>query len=64
MLRLGDGLILLPERKRFDQLSEKISATLTTARVTPEAVLATLPETREQLYQLRYGTQALSNRVR
>jgi AbrB family looped-hinge helix DNA binding protein len=29
VLRLGDGLILLPEQQRFDLLCEQISATLT-----------------------------------
>jgi AbrB family looped-hinge helix DNA binding protein len=55
VLRLGDGLILLPEQKRFDHLCEKISSALTTAGVTPKAVLTTLPETRERIYARRYG---------
>jgi AbrB family looped-hinge helix DNA binding protein len=57
VLRLGDGLILLPEQKRFDQLCEKISATLTGAGITPKALLATLPETRERVFQRRYGVK-------
>ena len=55
VLRLGDGLILLPEQKRFDQLCAKISSTLTGAGVTPEAVLSTLPETRQRIFERRYG---------
>ena len=58
VLRLGDGLILLPEQKRFDQLCEQISSTLTAAGVTPESVLSTLPATRQRLYQRRYGASA------
>ncbi len=54
VLRLGDGLILLPEQQRFEQLCEKISLKLTTAGITPEEVLATLPETRERVYARRY----------
>jgi len=55
VLRLGDGLILLPEQRRFDALCERISTTLTAAGVTPEAVVATLPQTRERLFERRYG---------
>ena len=55
VLRLGDGLILLPEQQRFDLLCEQISATLTTAGITPKALLATLPETRRRLFERRYG---------
>jgi AbrB family looped-hinge helix DNA binding protein len=55
VLRLGDGLILLPEQKRFDQLCDKISSALTGAGITPKALLATLPETRERIFQRRYG---------
>jgi AbrB family looped-hinge helix DNA binding protein len=55
VLRLGDGLILLPEQKRFDQLCEKISSTLTGAGITPKALLTTLPETRQRIFQRRYG---------
>jgi AbrB family looped-hinge helix DNA binding protein len=58
VLRLGDGLILLPEQKRFDHLCEKISTALTAAGVTPKALLATLPETRERVFERRYGVSA------
>jgi AbrB family looped-hinge helix DNA binding protein len=55
VLRLGDGLILLPEQRRFDALCERISSTLTAAGVTSDAVLATFPQTRERLFARRYG---------
>ncbi len=55
VLRLGDGLILLPEQQRFDRFCERIGAALTNARVTPEAVLATLPATRQRIFDHRYG---------
>src|SRR5271167_4443318 len=55
VLRLGDGLILLPEQRRFDVLCERISSTLTSAGVAAEDVLATLPQTRERLFERRYG---------
>jgi AbrB family looped-hinge helix DNA binding protein len=55
VLRLGDGLILLPEQKRFDRLCEEIGSALTRAGVTSEALLATLPETRQRIFARRYS---------
>jgi AbrB family looped-hinge helix DNA binding protein len=55
VLRLGDGLILLPEQQRFNLLCEQISSSLTTAGVTSKALLATLPETRQRIFERRYG---------
>ena len=55
VLRLGDGLILLPEQRRFDQLCERISTTLAAAGVTADAALATLPEARQRVYERHYG---------
>lgn len=56
VLRLGDGLILLPEQQRFDHLCAEIGSALTKAAVTPKALLATLPETRERIFARRYGS--------
>ena len=42
VLRLGDGLILLPEQQRFEQLCEKVSASLASAGLTPDDLLTTL----------------------
>jgi|SRR5579863_266478 len=55
VLRLGDGLVLLPEQQRFEHLCEKISSALTGAGLTPAAVLATLPEARQRVFTRRYG---------
>lgn len=55
VLRLGDGLILLPEQRRFDHLSQKISSALTNAGLKTEAILATLPAARQRVYARRYG---------
>ena len=62
VLRLGDGLILLPEQQRFERLCERISSALSLAGVTPEEVLATLPQARKQVFQRRYG-RSRSKRV-
>ena len=61
VLRLGDGLLLLPEQQRFDQLCAEISASLTAAGVTADAALATLPATRQRIYARRYGAAASSS---
>ena len=55
VLRLGDGLLLLPEQRRFGHLCEKISSILTTAGTTHEDLLATLPEARNRVYARHYG---------
>ena len=55
VLRLGDGLILLPQQRRFDQLCLRIGAAMAKAGATPAEVLATLPATRARLFKRRYG---------
>lgn len=58
VLRLGNGLILLPEQQRFDQLCQKISDALTEAGKTQQQVLANLPKVRQRLFERRYGKKA------
>jgi AbrB family looped-hinge helix DNA binding protein len=58
VLQLGDGLILVPEQKRFERLCQQVSASLTAAGITPTHLLATLPEARERVYARRYGIRA------
>ena len=55
VLRLGDGLILLPEQQRFERLCQRVSASLIAAGVKPKDLLATLPEARKRVYARRYG---------
>ncbi len=55
VLRLGDGLILLPEQQRFEQLCEQVSSRLTIEGVTSDDLLTTLPEARNRVYARRYG---------
>ena len=54
VLRIGDGLILIPEKKRFDELCDSISARLEHAGISEAALQATLPEVREKLMTRRY----------
>jgi AbrB family looped-hinge helix DNA binding protein len=58
VLRLGDGLLLLPEQRRFEQLCEEVSSALTTAGVEPGDLMATLGEARKRVYTKRYRPTA------
>jgi AbrB family looped-hinge helix DNA binding protein len=55
VLRLGDGLILLPGQQRSGRLCERMRLSLTAAGLTPEDILATLPRARNRGYGRRYG---------
>ena len=55
VLRLGDGLILLPEQHRFEQLCKRISSELTDAGLKPKDALASLDEVRNRVYARHYG---------
>src|SRR4029077_21249391 len=55
VLRLGDGLILLPEQHRFEQLCQQVSSSLTDAGLTPGDLLATVSGPRNCVYARRYG---------
>jgi len=57
VLRLGDGLVLIPQQERFEQLCKQISARLVH---TPKKVLATLVDTRKRVYERHYGKQSTS----
>src|SRR5258708_17070194 len=54
VLRLGDGLILLPEQKRFEHFCEQVSSGLTLAGISREALLETLPQARNRAFNRRY----------
>jgi AbrB family looped-hinge helix DNA binding protein len=60
VLRLGDGLILLPEQQRFERLCQQVSSHLKAAGVHLEDVLATLPEARNRIYTRRYNGKSAS----
>jgi len=62
VLRLGDGLILLPEQRRFEHLCQKVSSTLT--GLTTEDLLATLPEARNRVYARHYGKSRVTRTSR
>jgi len=54
VLRIGDGIILMPEQKRFDRLCDSIAARLEGAGVSEAELQATLPDVREELSRRRY----------
>ena len=64
VLRLGDGLILLPEQQRFEQLCEQVSTSLSRAGLTSDDLLATLPAARDRVYARRYGTKSSPSAAR
>lgn len=63
VLRLGDGLVLLPEQQRFEHLCEQVGSALTGAGLTPDAILATLPEARKRVFARHYKRPDSSKRT-
>ena len=62
VLRLGDGLILLPEQRRFERLCQKVSSSLLAAGLTSQDLLATLSKARNRVFARRYGKKAANGR--
>lgn len=58
VLRIGDGLILLPEQRRFERLCERLTAALTGAGAKPETLAAALPKARKRAFARHYGALA------
>jgi AbrB family looped-hinge helix DNA binding protein len=54
VLRIGDGLMLIPEQNRFRVLCESIASVLERRQLTPEDLLSTLPEARQRVFARRY----------
>jgi hypothetical protein len=63
VLRLGDGLILLPEQRRFEHLCEQVGSALWDSGLRLEAILATLPEARERVFARHYEKAGSSKRT-
>ncbi len=61
VLRLGNGLILLPEQQRFEHLCQKVSTRLTATGLSSEDLLATLPAARNRVYASRYHKKPIGN---
>lgn len=54
VLQIGNGLLLIPEQARFRQLCDSIAEVFARHDVTADDLLATLPETREQVFAELY----------
>jgi AbrB family looped-hinge helix DNA binding protein len=62
VLRIGNGLLLIPEQERFEQLCEDLGGTFRAAGVTVESMLKTLPEIRQEIYEEVYGARMREKR--
>lgn len=58
VLRLGAGLILMPQQDRFERLCAQISSALTAHGISPKTALATLPDARQRIFERHYGSSA------
>ena len=54
VLRVGEGLILIPEQNRFRILCESIASVFERWQVTPTDLLDTLPEARQRVFARHY----------
>lgn len=63
VLRLGGGLVLLPEQQRFERLCEQVGSALRGAGLSPETILATLPEARERVFARHYEKAGSSRKT-
>ena len=54
VLQLGDGLMLIPEQTRFRQLCNRIANIFATHGISSDTLLATLPQSREQVVARHY----------
>jgi AbrB family looped-hinge helix DNA binding protein len=55
VLRIGEGLILIPEKNRFRLLCEAIASAFEKRQITPSNLLETLPQARERVFARRYS---------
>ena len=56
VLRMGNGMLLIPEQERLERLCAEIGGAFFAAGASAESLLETLPELRKSLYEERYGT--------
>ncbi len=54
LLRLGSGLILIPEQTRFRQLCDRITHTFASHGIEAQDLLKTLPGARERVFARHY----------
>ena len=54
VLRVGEGLMLIPEQNRFRILCESIASVFERRQLAPTDLLDTLPEARQRVFARRY----------
>ena len=54
VLRIGEGLMLIPEQNRFRILCESIASVLEHRQISPADLVETLPEARQRVFARRY----------
>jgi len=54
VLRIGQGLMLIPEQSRLQTLCESIASVLARGELAPSDVLGSLPTARQRVYARRY----------
>ena len=63
VLRLGAGLLLIPEQARFRQLCDRIADIFTSHGVTEAELLASLPEARRRVFERHYPELAKTEKA-
>ncbi len=61
LLSIGSGLLLLPKIGKFNRLCEKIENTLKGEKITENQMLATLPDSRRELFEEIYPNISIEN---
>jgi bifunctional DNA-binding transcriptional regulator/antitoxin component of YhaV-PrlF toxin-antitoxin module len=64
VVRLGAGLLLIPEQARFRQLCDRIADIFTSHGVTAAELLASLPEARKRVFESQYPELAKAEKAR
>jgi AbrB family looped-hinge helix DNA binding protein len=63
VLRIGEGLMLIPEQNRFRILCDSIASVLEHRQLSPADLLDTLPEARQRVFVRRYPKLARRERA-
>jgi len=62
VLRIGEGLMLIPEHNRFRLLCAAIASVFEERNITPANLVDTLPEARERVFARRYSAASAKER--
>lgn len=63
VLRLGNGLLLIPERARFRLLCDRIARAFASHGLDETGMLATLPDARQRVFARHYPKLAKAERA-